>query len=382
MTPVYVFDPTASDLLSRVRGIGRYLQLLKENFSNEFIFSDKLPSTHNSQPITFINPFFDPLKTPLLMKRIAQKQIAVIHDLIPLKYPFHFPVGIRGKLNIFLNKLALKNYDLIITDSQTSKKDIVNILKVKSEKLKVIYPTLTGIFFDSRSSTIDLRTSNIENRKSKIKDLRSNYLIYVGDATWNKNLVNLTKAIKFANVTCIFVGKIFTNYLTGGANLGIPSARSFGRALMGKNERQNLSNNQLDHPWQKDLKEFLEITQNDKHFIFPGFVKDEELISLYKNAVANILVSRDEGFGFSYFEAASQGTPSILSDISIFHETAADAALFADPNNPQDIADKINELFTNKEFAQKLGNKAKHRTLSFSPKKFKEDLLKIINDNW
>ena len=133
---------------ARSRGIGRYLQILRENFKDEFTFTDQPMANFNRfQPIsTFINPFFNLLQPPLTMFRIAKKQVAVIHDLIPLKYPEHFPVGLKGRLNIFLNKIALRNYDVIITDSEVSKKDIVNILGLDESKVKVVYPCLPRIF--------------------------------------------------------------------------------------------------------------------------------------------------------------------------------------------------------------------------------------------
>jgi hypothetical protein len=150
MTQVLCFDPTASDSQSKVRGVGRYLQILKENFP-DWTFSNKL-QVESYKLQVFLNPFFNFLQPPIWTgldlslqrilsgRRIAKKQIAVIHDLIPLKYPSKFPAGLRGNFNIFLNKLALKNYDLIVTDSEASKKDIVQILKISEEKVKVIYP--------------------------------------------------------------------------------------------------------------------------------------------------------------------------------------------------------------------------------------------------
>src|SRR3990170_8768288 len=98
---VTVFDPTIQDDKSKVRGIGRYLQILRENFKDEFTFTSNIGfwklgfgnwdlEIGNS---VFINPFFNLLQPPLTMLRMAKKQVAVIHDLIPLKYPTHFPVG-------------------------------------------------------------------------------------------------------------------------------------------------------------------------------------------------------------------------------------------------------------------------------------------------
>ena len=341
MTQVLCFDPTSSDQQSKVRGVGRYLQILKENFT-DWIFSNKLQVTSYKLQV-FINPFFNFLQKPTTFKRIAKKQIAVIHDLIPLKYPDKFPAGIRGNFNIFLNKLALKNYDLIITDSQTSKKDIIRILKVPEEKIKVIYPCLPKIF----------SALKIKNLKLKIK----NFILYVGDATWNKNLLYLAKAIKIANVTCVFVGKIFENF---------------------KKLHVTRYTLHFNHPWQKELKEFFNLTKNDRRFIFSGYIPDKELIKLYQKANLNILPSFDEGFGFSYLEAASQQCPSVLSDIPVFREIASDTALFANPKNPNDLADKIIELYFDKDRQKILGETAKKRVDFFSCKKFRKSFLEVV----
>lgn len=338
MSQILVFDPTPSDSQSKVRGVGRYLQILKENFP-QWQFINNLTLKQFSNLTIFINPFFNFLKPPLTLKRLAKKQIAIIHDLIPLKYPSYFPAGIRGNLNIFLNKLALKNYDLIVTDSLASKKDIVQILKWPPEKVKVVYPCLPKIF------------TNPKKNNSTIKQFNNlNFCLYVGDATWNKNLVNIARAIKIANVSCVFVGKVFEkNFFT-----------------------------EINHPWNKELKQFIHETKDDKRFIFKGFVSDDELAFLYKNASVNLLLSRDEGFGFSYLEAAYFSTPTIISDIPVLNEISnSQGVLKADPENPNDIADKIIEIYFDKKLKEKLGQQAFSRSQFFTPKKFTDQFLNI-----
>ena len=275
MSKVYIFDPTQSDKLSSVRGVGRYLKLLKESFP-EWVFTSDLSSIINRQASVFINPFFNFLQPPLTLKRLAPLQFAVIHDLIPLKYPEHFSAGVRGKINIVFNKLALKNYDLFITDSEAAKKDIVDILGLPDNKIKVVYPCLQKSFIGSEVDNFS-------------QDHPQKFCLYVGDATWNKNLVNLAKAIKIINVTGVFVGKVFQT----------------------KNH---------DHPWQKELKEFFSVAKDDKRFVFPGFLTDSELIKFYQQASLNVLPSRDEGFGFSWLEAANFYCPSVLSYIPVLQE--------------------------------------------------------------
>src|SRR3989339_557483 len=369
MQKVFVYDPTASDKLSSVRGIGRYLQILKESFSNEFVFTSKIENLKfnenfklKTENYVFINPFFNFLQPPLTLRRIAKKQIAVIHDLIPLKYPSHFPAGIKGSIYILLNKLALKNYDLIIADSEASKRDIINILKIKSEKLRVVYPCLPKVF------SIKYPVSSMKNSKYEILDTR--YCLYVGDATWNKNLVNLARAIKIANVTCVFVGSVFEK---------VSSIKYPVFSMKNKNTKYKiLDTKYLSHPWQKELKEFFELTKDDKRFIFAGFVPDSELINLYKQASLNILPSRDEGFGFSFLEASQFSCPSVLSDIPVLREISAENGLFSNPNNPPDIADKIIKIYTDKNLRNKIGADAKKRSEFFSAKKFKREFLSVL----
>ncbi len=374
---VYVYDPTTSDQLSAVRGIGRYLQILKENFT-DWNFTNNLTIKQLNNKSVFINPFFNFLQKPPIIKRIAKKQIAVIHDLIPLKYPKKFPAGIRGNLNIFLNKIALKNYDLIVTDSYASKKDIINILNFPENKIFVIYPCLPKIFNNSQKTT----------KNTNYQLPTTNYCIYVGDATWNKNLVNLAKAIKIANVTCVFVGKVFQISRKNSADISSyqKSENSDKSELSDISGFPNSSDDSLTlpnfygikHPWQKEFAEFIKKTKDDKRFIFAGFLPDSELIKLYQQATVNILPSRDEGFGFSYLEAASQGCPSLLSDILVFKEIAKDHALFANPDNPHYLANKIIEIYFNPKLKKQLGEKTKIYVQSFSNKKFKKQWESLI----
>ncbi|MGB9883361.1 MAG: glycosyltransferase, partial [Microgenomates group bacterium] len=241
-------------------------------------------------------------------------------------------------------------------------------------KVKVIYPCLPKSFSNplsvisnearnlakrSLGSPQSLDSSSELDFKSRFlqDNIEKNFCLYVGDATWNKNLVNLAKAIKIANVTCIFAGRVFENFKT---------AKNF------------FTDINIDHPWNKELKEFLKEIEGDQRFIFAGFVDDQTLINLYKQARCNLLISRDEGFGFSFLEAASQGCPSILSKTPVFQEIAQNNALFVDPNNPNDIADKIIEIYFDKKYRDDLGQKAKNHSQNFSPEVFKRNFKEII----
>lgn len=381
MKNLIIYDPTKKDPVSRFRGGGRIIQILKENFPQAGFISN-LSQIFNYQLDNgrsqvgneiFLNPFFNPFQLPTIFKRIAKKQIQIIFDVIPLKYPKHFPIGIKGKFNLWLNKLMLKNYDKIITISHHSKKDIIRYLEIPEDKIEVIYPTLSQIFFKPKPK-VDFQLPV------------SNFCLYVGDVNWNKNLVNLAKAIKLINISCVFVGKTFEDIIPKSKvskhkqNLNSQTKnikQDFG--LIFQISNLNSITSIFNHSWQKEFRDFLFEVGDDKRFIFLGYVDDYHLIKLYQQARLNILISRDEGFGFSFLEAASQSCPSVLSDIDIFHEIAGNSSLFAKTNDPYDIAHKIGEIYFNNELRNELGFKALKISKNFERKIFLNKIKEALN---
>lgn len=257
---------------------------------------------------------------------------------------------------------------MIVTDSIESKKSIINLLKIPENQIKVIYPTVSRIFLPhlDQSGTSHEPFHKIQghsvadfsgmptNALIEHPDLKNleNYIIYVGDATWNKNLLNFMQAIKIANLTCVCVGKVF------------------------KSEANQIS--KKPHPWQKMLYGFLKQIANDRRFIIPGYISDIELLALYKKAKVNVLVSYDEGFGLSYIEAGFAGVPSILSDIPIFHEIAKDAAVFVNPQDPKNIAQKISELYYDNMTNETMRIRAFSRSQDFSPILFRNQWIEVV----
>ena len=71
---------------------------------------------------------------------------------------------------------------------------------------------------------------------------------------------------------------------------------------------------------------------------------EEELPALYASSAAFIFSSRMEGFGLPVLEAFAAGCPTILSDIPVFREIAADTALYFDPDSADALAEAMKRI--------------------------------------
>ncbi len=338
MKPVYVLESSSQGSTSR--GIGRYVSLLKESIPSLVSISDATSLPAGSR---CIEPFLD------LIGRICWnifgtriKQIAVIHDVIPLKYPEFFPLGIRGFIRAKINTLLVRRLPMIVTVSHVSRRDISNICGIDLEKIRVIYSYASMSLKESLAEESPIFDSLHIQKRS--------YYIYVGDVNWNKNIVTMAKAFLKTSATLVCVGKSFI-----------------------ANEKE------LTHPWQAELKEFMGVVEGSKQIILAGKVSDADLAQLYRHARYNVLLSRDEGFGFSYVEAGILGTPSLLTNIPIFHEIAqGKGCLYVDPSDVATISKAITASQNDDDQRDRKGAEAAARASEFSQVAFTEAWSTLI----
>ena len=272
---------------------------------------------------TSFNPYF--LSYPRIGS-VKAKTVVHIHDLIPLIYQDHYQAGIKGLVRYQYNKYLLKKADAIITVSETSKKDIIRFLSIDPEKVKVVYWACDQSFknVSKHEDLTDLQ---------KLYKLPHKFVLYVGDVNYNKNISTLIKACKIARIHLVIVGKQAVNIdgLTETwKNLSGP--RDLIRSILG-----------ISHPELKHFKELSNLIKNN-NVITVGYVPKEDLPGIYSLASVYCQPSYYEGFGLPVLEAFFCETPVVISKTQALKEIANGAALIADPNSPQDFADKILSL--------------------------------------
>ncbi|MEI6564439.1 MAG: glycosyltransferase family 1 protein [bacterium] len=100
--------------------------------------------------------------------------------------------------------------------------------------------------------------------------------------------------------------------------------------------------------------------------LFPGYVTDAQLVSLYCGSVAFIYPSLYEGFGLPIIEAMACGVPVITSSTSAMPETAGVAALIVNPYDVEAMAGAMARIMQDGALRIELGRKGIERAKQFS----------------
>lgn len=285
-------------------------------------------------------PYFDFFFLTLpLVKKV--KTVVTIHDCIPLVFPDKYPTGIKGKIKFSIQKYSLKNVDAVLTDSESSKKDIMEFLNVPKEKINVVYLAADPIFKKLPNG------SEILGKVSRKYKLPSEYMLYVGDVNYNKNLIRLIDAfskVDDENFHLVMVGKSFENKIL-------------------KETKQILN-----------LIEALNIS---KRVHLPGFIPDEDLLVIYNLAKIYCMPSLYEGFGLQILEAMACGVPVITSGVSSTSEISGKAALLVNPLKTEEISAAIKKLMADKLFRDKMIKLGSDQVNNFSWNKTAQETINV-----
>jgi glycosyltransferase involved in cell wall biosynthesis len=98
----------------------------------------------------------------------------------------------------------------------------------------------------------------------------------------------------------------------------------------------------------------------------PGYVKDDELVRLYANALAFVFPSCYEGFGLPVLEAMASDTPVIAADASALPEVCGDAARYVNPDDIWSIATSIVDVVSSADLRERLHRAGRKRVGTFT----------------
>lgn len=332
------------------RGIGFYTHNLIENLKKDSqIRLQEFADINDVKDADLIHyPWFDFFFRSLKLKKIPT--VVTIHDAMPLRFKEHYPVGIRGRINFFLQKRALKKCSVVITDSEASKKDIVNFLKINEDKVTVVPLAVSNNF----KVLTDNRLIFIK-RKYNLPD---QFLLYVGDANWVKNLPFLVEGFnqivkdeKFNKLKLVLVGGVFLKKVED-----------------------------INHPELESLKKtnklIEEFNLQDK-IIRPGNLTEEDLVAFYNLSTIYVQPSIYEGFGLPVLQALSCGTPVISSKGGSLPEVGGEAVLYFNPTNINQFVSLVKEILEDRSLQAKLSKLGLKQAQKFSWFRVVEETKKV-----
>ncbi|MCP4403586.1 MAG: glycosyltransferase family 4 protein [bacterium] len=253
--------------------------------------------------------------------------LVTIHDLIYYLYPEQCPSTLAHYYASFMLKYATKHARMIITDSQHSKRDLMNYLQLPEEKLQVIFPAAEKSYSPRQAA------EPVESTLRHKYGITRPYIFYVGKHHPYKNIKQLLYA--------------YTQYED--------IYHSFQLVIAGKRD-----------PRRNDLYECAGSLDPKGHIRFTGNVSDEALVQLYQEAGLFVFPSLYEGFGLPPLEAMACGVPVISSNAASLPEVVGDAALLVDPSNRAELADAIRKVLTDKDLANTLRKKSIEQSQKFS----------------
>jgi glycosyltransferase involved in cell wall biosynthesis len=108
-----------------------------------------------------------------------------------------------------------------------------------------------------------------------------------------------------------------------------------------------------------------------------GFVDDDELVWLYRNAEVYVFPSLSEGFGLPGLEAMIQGAPVVAAGNTCLPEVYAEAALYFNPLDVEDMASVIASLLEDPERCGRLASAGRERAARFSWRRMAEQTLDV-----
>ena len=111
---------------------------------------------------------------------------------------------------------------------------------------------------------------------------------------------------------------------------------------------------------------------------FIGGVATEALSRLHAGADAVVFLSTCESGSIAVLEALSSGRPLLLSNRSAMPELGGEAALYADPDRPEEVAAQLTRLLTDRALAEELGARAKRRAAEFTWDRTARGILALI----
>lgn len=256
--------------------------------------------------------------------------ILTVHDLSFLRVPHCFVPGFCEYLKTSVER-AVRRSRWILADSESTQRDLVELLGVDPACVSVVYPGVEERF---RRVVDPLLLDEVRRRYA----LPAEFILGLGTLQPRKNMTGLVEG--FARVLA-----------ARGAD---PGFQDLHLVLTG------------DKGWMyEDIYRAVRDGGLEQRVRFTGFVADADLPALYTLATAFAFPSWYEGFGLPVLEAMACGTPVVASDTSSLPEVVGHAGLLVSPANADDLPEALARIVDDASLRGRLGEEGAVRARQF-----------------
>jgi glycosyltransferase involved in cell wall biosynthesis len=357
-------------LVGKQTGVGRYLtHLVQEmiaiappdlSFSALCLREDKLPDgiirhvldgmASGARPLgplqQFVVPWsvrqagcnlyhyssFDP---PWLLPRPF---VTTCYDIEPLRHPELFSTRIVWYYRIFT--IGLQRAERIFVISESTGRDLVDLLHISPERIKVTY---LGV--DSSFHPVKNPDTLAMVRKRYI--LPERYVLYLGNTMPHKNLPRLIAAMAYVHQQ-------------------EPDVKLL---LAGHRDK-----------YRPIIERAIATADLENVVRFLGDILEGDLPVILNEAQVFAYPSLYEGFGLPVLEAMACGTPVVTSNCSSLPEVVGDCAIKVNPENPSAIGDGILRLLLNPAEGKHFSNAGIQRAHQFTWRSCAEKHIEVYRE--
>jgi glycosyltransferase involved in cell wall biosynthesis len=281
--------------------------------------------------------------------------VDLFHSLTPRTPPFRFRRELVTVNDVFV--LAGCNYSttdfqrrfsdlllqaaeraaLVITPSTYTSSELVKYSKVRKEQIRVIP-------YGVQTPTALISPEVRKFERERLVGQGNIMVLSIGVIQTRKNPINMLRALQD-------LPEHYHLVLAGGDGYGAEAAHAFiSREKLGSRVR------------------------------VLGYVSSEVIAMLYQAADVFLFPSFEEGFGLPVLEAMSYGLPVVAAGTSSLPEVGGDAALYADPNNPREIAAAVREAVEDAGLRDRLIARGLERAGQFSWRRAAEAVLHVYEE--
>jgi glycosyltransferase involved in cell wall biosynthesis len=276
------------------------------------------------------------------------KLVATIHDVKPLLFP---ELASTRNMHQVMEAVIVGNKwakrDHILTDSECSRRDIVERCGVPADRITVVYPGVDLNRFKPKQVEVQ---AEVEKRKFGA----SARTPFASPSTFTSASALAAGRPYVLSVAGPDPTKNVETLIEAFAMLPPPVKEAHDLLLAGDFRRRG------------DLRERVVRLGIDKQVQFPGVVSDDQLIELYQRAALLVFPSRYEGFGLPVLEAMACGCPVVSSNAASLPEVGGDAVILVPPDDVAGFAEAMTRVLENSETAQSMRARGLARAAQFT----------------